>query len=115
MGRRITNLGAGLTKGITIPVAAMGAASVKNFGDVDKQMRLVQQTMGSTRKEAELLEKRMKTAASNSGFSMQDAADATLNFARQGFKASEAGNMLAPALNLAAATSTDLSVTTSGL
>lgn len=115
MGRRITNLGAGLTKGITVPVAAMGVASVKNFGDVDKQMRLVQQTMGSTEKEAERLERQMKKAASNSVFSMKDAADATLNFARQGFKASEAGNMLAPALNLAAATSTDLSVTTSGL
>lgn len=46
---------------------------------------------------------------------MQDAADATLNFARQGFQAAEAADMLTPALDLAAGTATDLSSVTSGL
>ena len=57
----------------------------------------------------------MKKAAANSVFGMQDAADATLNFARQGFNAKQAGDMLTPALNLAAGTATDLSVVTGGL
>lgn len=57
----------------------------------------------------------MKTAAANSVFGMQDAADATLNFSRQGFQAAEAADMLTPALDLAAGTATDLSSVTSGL
>lgn len=46
---------------------------------------------------------------------MQGAADATLNFARQGFTAKQATDMLTPAMNLAAGTGTDLSEMTSGL
>ena len=46
---------------------------------------------------------------------MQDAADAALNFARQGFSAAEAADMIAPAMDLAAGTATDLSVITGGV
>lgn len=46
---------------------------------------------------------------------MQDAADAALNFARQGFDAAQAANMIAPAMDLAAGTATDLSVVTGGV
>ena len=98
-----------------MPVIALGATSVKEFGSVDKSMKLVQATMGSTDAQAKQLESTMKKAAANSVFGMQDAADATLNFARQGFNAKQAGDMLTPALNLAAGTATDLSVVTGGL
>ena len=114
-GDAIANVGGKLTAGVTTPIVALGAASVKNFGDVDKQLRLVQQTMGSSDKQASALEGSIKKAASASVYSMQDAADATLNFARQGFNAKQAADMLSPALNLAAGTSTDLSATTAGL
>lgn len=46
---------------------------------------------------------------------MQDAADAALNFARQGFDAAQAADMIAPAMDLAAGTATDLSVVTGGV
>lgn len=114
-GDAIASAGTKLTAGVTAPIAALGTAAVKNYGDVDKQLRLVQQTMGSTPKQAKQLEKAIKSAASASVYSMQDAADASLNFARQGFNAKEAANMLAPALNLAAGTGTDLSAVTAGL
>lgn len=114
-GDSIAKVGGSITKTISVPIAAMGAAGVKNFSSVDKQLRLVQATMGSTAEEAAQLEKSIKTSASNSVFSMQDSADATLNFARQGFKAAEAADMLTPALDLAAGTATDLSTVTSGL
>lgn len=114
-GDSISGLGSKLTASVTVPVAALGAAGVKNFGSVDKQLRLVQATMGSTAEEAATLEASIKTAASASVFSMQDSADATLNFARQGFKAAEAADMLTPALDLAAGTATDLSTVTGGL
>lgn len=75
--------GKALTTGVTMPVIAIGATSVKEFGSVDKSMKLVQATMGSTDAQAKQLESTMKKAAANSVFGMQDAADATLNFARR--------------------------------
>lgn len=115
IGKTITNVGTKLTAGVTVPLAGLGAASVKNFGDVDKQMRLVQSTMGKTAWATGDLTGAMKKAAAESVYSMQDAADASLNFARQGFNAKQAADMLSPALSLAAATGTDLSSTTAGL
>lgn len=114
-GQSISNLGAKITTGVTLPLAAVGAASFKSFGEVDKTLRLVGETMGSTAEEAELLESAIKTAASNSTFGMQDAADASLNFARQGFDAAQAADMISPAMNLAAGTASDLSMVTGGL
>lgn len=114
-GESISNFGAKLTAGVTLPLAAIGTASFNSFGEVDKTLRLVGETMGSTAEEAELLESAIKTAAANSTFGMQDAADASLNFARQGFDAVQAADMIAPAMNLAAGTASDLSMITSGL
>lgn len=115
IGDTMTGIGRNMTASITAPVAALGVTAVKEFGDVDKSLRLVQATMGSTDAEAADLAAKIKTAAANSVFGMQDAADATLNFARQGFNASEAGDMITPALNLAAGTATDLATVTGGL
>lgn len=114
-GNSISNVGASLTKTVTTPIVALGAASVKSFGEVDKSMRLVEQTMGRTKWATADLEKAIKKSASKSVFSMQEATDATLNFARQGFNAKKSAQMLTPALDLAAGTATDLSEVTSGL
>lgn len=108
-------IGSTLTKSITVPVVAAATASVKNFSEVDKTMRLVEKTMGDTAWASGDLEKAMKSAASNSVFTMNDAANAALNFARQGFNAADASKMLAPAMNLAAGTATDLAVVSGGL
>ena len=93
IGNVMESTGKALTTGVTMPVIALGATSVKEFGSVDKSMKLVQATMGSTDAQAKQLESTMKKAAANSVFGMQDAADATLNFARQGFNAKQAGDM----------------------
>ena len=114
-GKTISSVGSAITTGITAPVAAFGAVAVNEFGNVDKELRLVQQTMGSTDEEANSLRKTMQAAAADSVFGMQDAADATLNFARAGYQAAEVEKMLAPSLDLAAGTATDLSVVTEGL
>ena len=115
IGNVMESTGKALTTGVTMPVIALGATSVKEFGSVDKSMKLVQATMRSTDAQAKQLQSTMKKAASNSVFGIQHAAYATLNFARQGFNAKQAGDMLTPALNLAAGTATDLSVVTGGL
>lgn len=78
-------------------------------------MKLVQATMGDAAWATGDLTSAMKDAASNSTFGMQDAADAALNFARQGYNAQEASDMLTPSLALASGTATDLSEVTGGL
>jgi len=114
-GRNITSFGSGITSAVTLPLAGLGASSVVSFGKVDKSLKLVKSTMGDAKWAAGDLEGAIKKAASNSVYSMQDAADASLNFARQGFNAQQAAKMLTPALDLAAGTATSLSEVTSGL
>ena len=46
IGNVMESTGKALTTGVTMPVIALGATSVKEFGSVDKSMKLVQATMG---------------------------------------------------------------------
>jgi TP901 family phage tail tape measure protein len=114
-GDGVAGMGKALTATVTAPLVGLGAMAANEFGSVDKSLKLVQQTMGSSDAEAKLLESSIKTAAANSVYGMQDAADAALNFARQGFDAAQAADMIAPAMDLAAGTATDLSVVTGGV
>lgn len=118
VGDTLSSAGTKMTVGFTAPVVAGATAAVNAYGDVGKQFNLVKQTMGNTAnsaKDFKGLWDQMGTSAKESVYGMQDAADATLNFARQGFTAKEATDMLTPAMQLAAGTGTDLSDVTSGL
>lgn len=115
LGKKVEAAGQTLTQKLTLPLVALGTVAAKKFADVDKTMQLTNATMGNGTKEANLLEKAMKKAASNSTFGMNDAATATLNFARSGLTAKEAANTLAPAMNLAAAGGGNLDVVSQGL
>ena len=114
-GNGISSLGTKATAAVTMPLVGLAAASATEFGSVDKSLKLVQQTMGANAAEAKGLESAIKSAAANSVYGMQDAADAALNFARQGFDAAQAADMIAPAMDLAAGTATDLSIVTGGV
>ena len=114
-GGKIESVGKGLTTHVTLPLAAVGAAGVKNFAEVDKTMQLTNKTMGNTAEQAELLDRAMKQAAANSTFGMGDAANATLNFARAGLNAEQAAAALAPAMNLAAGEGGNLDTVSAGL
>ena len=47
-GDKITGVGTALTKGVTAPIAALGAASVAAFNEVDGAMDIVQKKTGAT-------------------------------------------------------------------
>ena len=47
-GGKVESVGKGLTTHVTLPLAAVGAAGVKNFAEVDKTMQLTNKTMGNT-------------------------------------------------------------------
>lgn len=114
-GGKVESAGKTLTTHVTLPLAAVGAAGVASFAEVDKTMQLTNKTMGNTEEEAQLLNKAMKEAAANSTFGMKDAATATLNFARAGLDAEQAASALAPAMNLAAGEGGDLDTVSAGL
>lgn len=74
-----------------MPIIALGASSVQEFGNVDKTLKLVQATMGSTSSEAATLESAMKTAAANSVFGMQDAGRCNVELRASGLPGSGGG------------------------
>ena len=115
VGGKISDVGGTLTKSVTVPLAAAGAAGAANFAEVDKTMQLANKTMGNTAEQASLINDTMKTAAANSTYGMQDASNAILNFARAGLKAEQASAALAPAMNLAAGEGGDLDTVSAGL
>jgi len=115
VGDKMTSVGKDLTTHVTLPLVAIGAAGAASFAEVDKTMQLTNKTMGNTEEQAEMLSRAMKEAAANSTFGMNDAATATLNFARAGLSAEEAAAALAPAMNLAAGEGGDLDTVSAGL
>ena len=115
VGDKISSVGQSLTTTVTLPIVAAGTAAVTSFAEVDKTMTLANQTMGNTAEQASLLNKAMEEAAANSTFGMNDAAQASLNFARAGLDAEQAASAMAPAMNLAAGEAGDLDVVSSGL
>ena len=115
VGDKISSVGQNLTTTVTLPIVAAGTAAVSSFAEVDKTMTLANQTMGNSAEQANLLNKAMEEAAANSTFGMNDAAQASLNFARAGLKAEQAAAAMAPAMNLAAGEAGDLNTVSSGL
>ena len=115
LGAKISAVGQELTMKVTLPLAAVGTVAVTKFAEVDKTMQLTNATMGNTAEQADLLNQAMKGAAANSTFGMNDAATATLNFARAGLTAEQAAAALAPAMNLAAGEGGNLDTVSGGL
>lgn len=115
VGGKVTELGTNLTQKLTVPLVAVGGVGVAKFAEVDKTMQLTNATMGNTETQAQALSDAMKDAAANSVYGMDDAATATLNFARAGLTAEEAAAALAPAMNLAAGEGGNLDTVSAGL
>ena len=118
IGSGMVSVGKTMTAAVTAPLIAGATMAVNSYGDVSKQFSLVKQTMGDAKNTAEdfnTLWKTMGDAAKESVYGYQDAADAVLNYARQGFTAKEASEMITGAMQLASGTGTELATVTSGL
>lgn len=115
VGNQMTSVGKDLSMKVTAPLVGVGTLAAKSFAEVDKTMQLTNATMGNTEAEAKMLSKAMKDAASASTYGMDEAATATLNFARAGLDATQAANALAPAMNLAAGEGGNLDTVSAGL
>ena len=115
VGDKLAGFGQKVSTMVTLPLVAAGTKAVTSFAEVDKTMQLTNKTMENTAEQAAMLSKAMKDAASKSTFGMNDAATATLNFARAGLSAEEAASALAPAMNLAAGEGGELDTVSAGL
>lgn len=116
-GEGLKSVGGAMTKAITLPVAAAGAASVKLYADFDNSMRGVAATMNISAQEisngSESFDK-LKEAAMDAGsstqFSATQSADALNYLALAGYDVDSAISMLPNVLNLAAAGNMDLAL-----
>jgi phage-related minor tail protein len=76
VGGKISDVGEGLTKGITVPVAAVGAASVAAWKEVDEALDAVTQKTGASGAALEDMQKRAKSIAETIPTDFQTAGDA---------------------------------------
>jgi len=115
MGKGIANVGKALTATVTVPIVAAGTAAVTYAGEVSQSMELARATAAQSAEEWAAAENAAAEAAKAHTFTMADASEATLNFARQGFKAEDIAYLMGNAMDYAQGTATDLAQTSAGL
>ena len=115
MGESIAGVGKALTASVTLPLVAAGGAAVTYAGEVSKSMELARATAGHTAEEWAVAEQAAMDAAKAHTFTMEDASEAALNFARQGFKAQDMTYLMGNAMDYAQGTATDLEFASSAL
>tara|TARA_Y100000310_G_scaffold243676_1_gene248264 strand:- start:31668 stop:33506 length:1839 start_codon:yes stop_codon:yes gene_type:complete len=111
VGRGMKNAGGAMTKGITAPVAAFGALTVRTAVNFEKSMNKVSALTGSTGKDLESMRKLAMQLGSSTAFSASEAADAMAFFGQAGFDANEILSATPATLSLAAAAGHDLAGT----
>lgn len=108
LGKKLTNIGKNLTAGITLPITAMGVASVKTAADFEKAMSEVSAITGSTGKEFETLESLAKEMGASTSKSASQAADAIRFMGLAGWNTTQIMEGLEPILRLSEAGNLDL-------
>ena len=108
IGKKATEVGKTLTRKITAPIAAVGAASLKVGMDFDKAMSQVAATMGKSVDEIGNLREFAIEMGSTTAFSATQAAEGLNYMALAGYSAEDSMKMLPTVLNLAAAGNIEL-------
>lgn len=107
-GQMLTSAGSTLTTHVTLPLAGIGAASVKTAADFESSMSNVQALSGATGSELEQLSNLAKEMGSTTQFSASQCADALGYMALAGWDTQQSMDGLPGILNLAAASGMDL-------
>lgn len=108
IGKKATEVGKTLTRKISAPLAAVGAASLKVGMDFDKAMSQVAATMGKSVDEISNLREFAIEMGSTTAFSATQAAEGLNYMALAGYSAEQSMKMLPTVLNLAAAGNIEL-------
>ncbi len=108
MSSNFTAIGKSMTRGITLPLLAIGGASARLAVDFQGAMASVKAVSGATGDEFKALEQSAKDLGASTIFTARDVAALQLEYSRLGFSASEIMQVQEATLNLAQATGTDL-------
>ena len=107
-GKSMQRTGANMTRNITLPVIALGAAAIKTFADFEESMLKVKAVSGATGKEFKMLTENAKQLGSATMFSASQVAELQFELAKLGFKPQQIKDATGDILALAQATSTEL-------
>ncbi|MCM1561113.1 MAG: phage tail tape measure protein [Butyrivibrio sp.] len=111
-GDKITQIGSGMTKAVTLPLAAVGTASVSTAATFEDAMLKVQSLSGATRDEYDQLTGAAKKYGSTTAWTAKDVADAMGYMALAGFDTKEILASVGGMLSLASASGEDLATVT---
>lgn len=111
LGSAISSVGLTLTKSVTLPVAGLGAASVKVASDFESAMSKVEAISGSNAEEMESLTEKAIEMGAKTKFSAKESAEAFTYMAMAGWKAEQMIDGISGIMSLAAADGLDLATT----
>ena len=104
----MSTVGSTLTKGVTLPLAGIGAASLKVATDFESGMAEVKAISGATGKDFEALTNKAKEMGAKTKFSATQASEAFKYMAMAGWNTNDMLNSISGVMNLAAASGEDL-------
>lgn len=107
-GKGVERTGKSLTTGLTLPIVALGAASLKTFADFEQGMLKVKAISGATESEFIALTESAKKLGSTTMFTASQVAELQLNLSKLGLTPTQINQSTASILNLAQATDSDL-------
>ena len=111
IGGKVTDVGESMTRNLTVPIVAAGAAAIKTASDFDSSMSKVSAVSGATGKEFDALKDKAREMGAKTKFSASEAADAMNYMAMAGWKTEDMLNGIEGIMNLAAASGEDLATT----
>ena len=108
MSSNFKAIGANMTRNLSLPLAAIGAASLNLAVEFESSMAAVKAVSGATGAEFKKLEQSAKDLGASTVFTARDVAALQLEYSRLGFSAEEILQVQEATLNLAQATGSDL-------
>ena len=108
LGGKMQNAGKGMTAGLTLPLLAFGATSVKVFAGFEQEMAKVKAVSGATGEEFAMLESEAKRLGGTTRFAASQVAGLQLEYSKLGFKPEEIKEATEATLALAQASGSDL-------
>ena len=108
----ISSIGGSLSMRITAPLMLLGSQSVKTAAQFEQSMANAASVSSATGEELEQMTELARKMGKTTVFSASEAADAMYYMASAGYKVGQMENAIAPILNLAAATQSDLAFST---
>lgn len=105
---KLNKTGKSMTRGVTLPIAAVGVSMLKSAGDFEAGMNKVSAITGATGSDLDAMREQAKELGSSTKFSASEAAEAMSFLGMAGFDTKETMAAMPGVLNLAAASGTDL-------